>query len=59
MTWGCGNRKCKSCQPFTYGCEYCGATFLKPVANGDVYMCESCGYVVDEQSDETKFVNLV
>jgi hypothetical protein len=32
---------------------------MKPVANGDFYVCESCGYVVDEQSNETKFADLV
>jgi len=59
MTWGCGNRKCKGCQPFTYGCEYCGADFELPVSNGDIYVCDSCGYVVDEQLDEIKFADLV
>ena len=39
--WCCGNRKCKSCQPFTYACEYCSGRFDKPVANGDVYVCSS------------------
>ena len=59
IMWGCGNRKCKSCQPFTYGCEYCQTTFIKPVANGDVYVCESCGFITDEQADEANFADLV
>jgi hypothetical protein len=57
--YGCGNNKCKSCQPFTYACEYCSGRFDKPVANGDVYVCDSCGFITDEQSDEIKFADLV
>lgn len=53
--YGCGNRKCKPCYPFTYGCEFCGADFLNPVANGDEFVCNSCGYVVNEQTDEIEF----
>lgn len=57
--YGCGNRKCVPCYPFTYGCEYCAGTFETPIANGEVHVCDSCGYVTDEQSDEIKFADLV
>jgi hypothetical protein len=55
MSFGCGNYKCKPCYPFTYGCDYCGANFSLPVANGDEFVCDSCGYVTNSQDEENVF----
>lgn len=42
--YGCGSDTCVSCYPIQYRCDYCNEDFTNPIANGEHYECEECGY---------------
>ena len=42
--YGCGLNTCKRCYPVQYACDYCNTELPEPIANGENYTCEECGY---------------
>lgn len=42
--YGCGADTCTDCYPIQYRCDYCNEDFPAPIANGEHYTCEECGY---------------
>ena len=42
--YGCGLDTCKRCYPIQYRCAFCNEDFTQPLANGEHYECEACGF---------------
>lgn len=42
--YGCGNDDCVACYPIQYACADCYTRFTSPIAKGEHYECESCGF---------------
>ena len=43
--YGCGADGCKACYPIQYSCAWCLEEFEAPIANGEMFECEECGWV--------------
>lgn len=45
---GCGAHTCTACYPIQYACNWCGADFENPIANGETYQCNICTWINNE-----------
>lgn len=50
-SYGCGADKCLACYPIHYRCADCGEDYPDPIANGEKYICENCGYEEGETDE--------